>query len=44
MFNFGNAMSSAPIWSGMRKFPNAPAKTGMITRKTMTVPCIVNSI
>ena len=37
-------MSSAPIWSGIRKFPNAPAKIGMMTRKIITVACIVKSI
>ena len=44
MLSFGNAMSSAPIWSGIKKFPNAPASTGMMTRNTMTVPCMVNSM
>ena len=37
-------MSSAPIISGIRKLPNAPARIGMITRKIITVACIVNSI
>ena len=44
MFSFGNAMSRAPIISGIRKLPNAPARIGMTTRKIMTVPCIVNSL
>ncbi len=37
-------MSGAPIISGIRKFPKAPVRSGMITKKTMIVPCIVNSI
>ena len=36
-------MSGAPILSGIRKFPKTPIKNGMITRKTMTVACIVTS-
>ena len=36
-------MSGAPIWSGMRKFPKTPISNGMMTRKTMTVACIVTS-
>ena len=35
-------MSSAPIISGIRKLPNAPARIGMITKKIITVACIVN--
>ena len=42
MFSFGNAMSGAPIMSGIVKLPNAPASTGMMTRKIITVACIVN--
>ena len=44
MLSIGNAMSSAPIISGIRKLPNAPARIGMITMKIITVACIVNSI
>jgi len=32
------------IISGIRKLPKAPARIGMITKKTMIVPCIVTSI
>ena len=35
-------MSRAPIMSGTRKFAK-PARTGTTTRKTIVVPCIVNS-
>jgi hypothetical protein len=44
MLSFGNAMSSAPIMSGMQKFPKAPVSMGMMTRKIMTEACIVTSI
>ena len=44
MFSVGKAMSSAPIISGIKKLPNAPARIGMITRKIITVACIVKSI
>src|SRR3990172_7167565 len=44
MFSVGNAMSRAPIISGMVKFPKAPASMGMITKKIITLACIVNSI
>jgi hypothetical protein len=37
-------MSSAPIINGIRKFPNAPARIGMITRKIITVACMVKSM
>jgi len=33
-------MSRAPIISGTRKFPN-PARTGVLKRKIIVVPCIV---
>src|SRR5262249_49220533 len=33
MFSLGNAMSLAPIMSGMVKLPNAPVNSGMMTRK-----------
>ena len=44
MFSVGKAMSSAPIINGIRKLPKAPARIGMITRKIITVACLVNSI
>ena len=44
MFSLGNAMSRAPIISGIVKLPNAPARIGMMTRKIITDPCIVNSL
>ena len=37
----GNAMSSAPIWSGIRRLPNTPAMSGMSAKNTMNVACIV---
>ncbi len=37
-------MSRAPIISGIRKLPNAPVRIGMMTKKIITVPCIVNSL
>ena len=44
MLSVGNAMSSAPIMSGIRKLPKAPARIGMMTRKIITVACIVKSM
>ena len=35
-------MSRAPIWSGIRKFPN-PLIASETTKKTMIVPCIVKN-
>src|SRR5215831_12790819 len=43
-FRNGNAMSRAPIISGMQKFPNAPTSSGMMTRKIITDACIVNAM
>src|SRR4030095_8086398 len=40
----GNAIARAPIMSGMQKFPKAPARIGMITKKIMIVACIVNAM
>ena len=37
-------MSRAPIISGMRKFPKAPTRMGMTTKKIMMVACMVNSV
>ena len=44
MFSFGNAMSLAPIISGIRKLPNAPASSGMMTKKIITVACMLKSM
>ena len=44
MFSFGKAMSLAPIISGIVKLPNAPASIGMITKKIMTVACMLKSM
>src|SRR5579871_788382 len=41
MFNFGNAMSRAPIMSGIVKLPNAPVRSGIITKKIMIVACML---
>ena len=43
MLSFGNAMSRAPIIRGIRKFPNAPVRIGMITAKIMIEACMVNT-
>src|SRR5262245_51618835 len=44
MFSLGNAMSRAPIISGMRKLPNAPVSQGMMTKKIITEACMLNAI
>jgi hypothetical protein len=44
MFSFGNAMSRAPIISGMQKLPNAPIRMGVIAQKIMIKPCIVKML
>ncbi len=36
-------MSSAPIMSGIRKFPKAAISTGIATQKIMIVPWFVTS-
>src|SRR5581483_9862874 len=36
MFSAGNAISRAPMVSGIVKLPKAPTKNGMITKKIMT--------
>ena len=41
MFRKGNAMSLAPIMSGIVKFPKNPRRMGMATQKIISVPCIV---
>ena len=42
MFSFGNAMSRAPIISGMQRLPKQPISPGVIAQKIMIRPCIVN--
>ena len=42
MFNLGKAMYGTPIWSGIIKFPNAPINKGVMAKKIMIVPCIIN--
>ena len=42
-FSVGNAMSRAPIMRGIRRFPNAPMRIGVIAKKIMSVPCIVKN-
>src|SRR6516164_7697754 len=41
MFSLGNAMSRAPIMSGMVKLPNAPVSSGIITKKIMIDACML---
>ena len=41
-FSTGNAMSRAPIWSGMRKFMK-PVMKGIPTKKIMIVPWVEKS-
>jgi hypothetical protein len=44
MFSVGKIMSRAPIISGMQKLPYAPIMIGVMAKKIMIVPCIVNSV
>src|SRR3989338_1971284 len=44
MLSLGNAMSSAPILSGMRELPKTPRRRGMMAKKIITEPCIVKSM
>ena len=37
-------MSRAPIWSGMSRLPKPLTGAVDITKNTMIVPCIVNSM
>ena len=39
----GKTMSSAPIMSGIRKFPKAAIRTGIATQKIMMEPWFVTS-
>ena len=43
MLSLGNAISPAPIISGIRKLPKAPTMIGMTTTKIMIVACMVKS-
>src|SRR5690349_18249389 len=43
MFSSGNAMSRAPIMSGIRKLPKQPTRIGMIAKKIMMVACMVKN-
>jgi hypothetical protein len=43
MLRSGNAMSRAPIMSGMRKFPKQPTRIGMTAKKIMMVACMVKN-
>ena len=40
----GNARSLAPIISGSRKFPSVAGMDGIRKKKTMIIPCMVNSL
>ena len=40
----GNARSFAPIMIGTRKLPSTAGIDGIRKKKTMTTPCIVNSL
>src|ERR1700730_16927989 len=44
MFSFGNAMSLAPIISGIVKLPNAPVNSGMMTKKIITEACMLKNM
>jgi hypothetical protein len=41
IFRKGEAMSLAPICSGIRKFANVPLNPAVNTKNTNMVPCIV---
>ncbi len=43
MFIIGEAMSLAPICSGIRKLLNVPLKPAVNTKNTRMVPCMVTS-
>ena len=44
MFSLGNAMSLAPIMSGMVKLPKAPVSSGMMTKKIITEACMLKNM
>src|ERR1035438_9348634 len=41
ILKWGNGMSSAPVWMGRKKLPNAANGAVVSTKKTMIVPCMV---
>ena len=41
LFSRGNAMSGAPIISGMNQLPKPPISAGMTVKKIMISPCAV---
>ena len=41
LFSRGNAMSGAPIISGMNQLPKPPISAGMTVKKIMIRPCAV---
>ncbi len=43
ILKWGKGMSSAPVWMGRKKFPNAANGAVVSTKKTMIVPCMVIS-
>src|SRR5271167_1322033 len=43
MLKCGNGISSAPVWMGRKKLPNAAKGTTVSTKKTMNVACMVMS-
>src|SRR5262245_18754749 len=44
MFSLGKAMSLAPIISGIRKLPMAPVSQGLMTKKIISVACMLKSM
>ena len=44
LFSRGNAMSGAPIISGMNQLPNPPIRAGMTVKKIITRPCAVTIV
>lgn len=43
LFNLGNAISGAPIKIGMKKLPKPPKDMGIITKKSISIPCMVTN-
>ena len=41
-FSLGKATSFAPSISGRQKLPKMPGMAGIMNRKIMTIPCMVN--
>ena len=44
LFRRGNAMSGAPIISGMNQLPKPPISAGMTEKKIMSRPCAVTIV